>query len=65
VNSVEIGRCKLVMSLHGTLVSGLLREQDFGLCALFKIILVFERHFGSIYSIVTQAHNEQPARPVP
>jgi hypothetical protein len=65
VNSVEIGGCKLVMSLHGALVSGLLRESDFSLRALFEIILVFERHFGNIYSIVTHKHNEQPARTVP
>ena len=53
MNTIEIGSCKLVMSLHGALVSGLLREVDFRFRALFKVILVFERHFGDFYSVVT------------
>ena len=42
------------MSLNGALMSGLLREADFGFGAQFKVILVFERHFGGFYSVVTR-----------
>jgi hypothetical protein len=34
-------------------VSGLLREEDFGFGAPFKVILVFNRHFWNFYSVVT------------
>ena len=41
------------MSLHGALMSGLLGEAEFGFRTLFEIILVFRRHFGDFYSVVT------------